>query len=61
MVVWRIFCMIMCVWLFLYLGLYENVDKYDLYEAGFSWDVMSLTYDFNEDAGDINEFNYTWS
>ena len=51
--------LLFCVHLFLYVGLYENVDVDTLYEAGFFKDVLSITYDINKDTGNMHSFNYT--
>ena len=45
--------------LFSYVGLYKNVDVDNLYEAVFSWFVLSLTHEINEDAADVHSLNYT--
>ena len=45
--------------LFLYVGSYKNVDVEDWYEARFLKDVLSLTYEINEDAGGMHSLNYT--
>ena len=41
-----------------YLVLYDNVDVYDLHEAGFLECVISFTYVINEDAGDVHLLDY---
>ena len=45
--------------LFLYVGFYNNVDVYDLHEAGLWYHVLSITYDINKDVGDMHEFIYS--